>query len=124
MSASFHMSARTPLTRPPIALTAASSSFWRRPVTNTNPASAAKRLAVARPMPLVPPVTTTTLPSNFPVILCLRDPGGKWLALWKQNVHGTKNALDRGIELQCSLYETMMAADLNDYAFFAEVVTH
>jgi hypothetical protein len=62
--------------------------------------------------------------SNVPVIFCLRDPGGKWLALWKQDAHGTKNAVDRGIELQCSLNETMMAADLNDYALFAEVVTH
>src|ERR1700731_2669622 len=42
----------------------------------------------------------------------------------KQGVHGTKNALDRGIELQCSRNETMMAPDLNDYALFAEVVTH
>ena len=81
MSASFDMSARTPLTRPPIVLTAASSSSWRRPVMNTDAPSAAKRLAVARPMPLVPPVTTTTLFSNLPVIFCLLDLGGEWLAL-------------------------------------------
>jgi hypothetical protein len=38
-------------------------------------------LAAARPMPLVPPVTTTTLLSNLPVIFRLLDPGGGWLAL-------------------------------------------
>ena len=81
MSACFDMSARTPLTRPPIVLTAASSSSWRRPVMNTDAPSAAKRLAVAKPMPLVPPVTTTTLFSNLPVIFCLLDLGGEWLAL-------------------------------------------
>src|SRR5258708_13343245 len=42
----------------------------------------------------------------------------------KQDVHETKNAVDRCIELQCSLNETMMAPELNDYALFAEVVTH
>jgi hypothetical protein len=55
----------TPLTRPPICLIAAVSASWRRPVMNTVAPSAAKALAVARPMPLVPPVTTTTLLSNL-----------------------------------------------------------
>jgi hypothetical protein len=36
------------------------SACWRRPVMNTD-APAAKVLAAARPMPEVPPVTTTTL---------------------------------------------------------------
>src|ERR1700751_383846 len=122
MSASFDMSARTPLTRPPIALTAASSSTWRRPVTNTEAPSTAKRLAAARPMPLVPPVTTTTLFSNLPVIFSLLDLRGEWLASEKQHVHGTKSAVDPGNEIQCSSNETMMTPDLNDYALFAEVV--
>src|SRR6202040_4443620 len=117
------MSARTPLNLPPIVLTAAFSSSSRRPVMKTDAPSAAKCLAVARPMPLVPPVTTTTLFSNLPVIFCLLDLGGEWLARERQDVHGTKSAVDRGIELQRSLYETMMAPDLNDYALFAEVGT-
>jgi hypothetical protein len=34
-------------------------------------------LAVARPIPLVPPVTTTTLFSNLPVIFSLLDLSGE-----------------------------------------------
>ena len=71
MSASLAMSPCTPVTRPPICFTAASSASWRRPVTNTDAPSAANAFAVARPMPLVPPVTTTTLLLNRSVIVCL-----------------------------------------------------
>src|SRR5271154_594085 len=124
MSASFDMSARTPLTLPPIPLTAASNSSCRRPVTKTDAPSAAKCLAVARPIPLVPPVTTTTLFSNLPLIVCLLDPCGGLPAAWEEDVHGTLGAVEVKTELQRSLNETMMAPDLNDYALFAEVVTH
>src|SRR5260370_1130842 len=37
---------------------------WRRPVMTTCEPSATKRLAVARPIPLLPPVITATLPSS------------------------------------------------------------
>src|ERR1700687_3026692 len=56
----------TPL---PIAFTASSSSFWRRPVMKTYAPSLTKSLAEAKPIPVVPPVTTATLPCNLPMIL-------------------------------------------------------
>jgi hypothetical protein len=49
----------------PICLTASSSSAWRRPVMKTWAPSATNRRAVARPMPLLPPVMTATFPSSF-----------------------------------------------------------
>src|SRR5215813_3749459 len=64
-SARFSTSPGTPVTCLPICLTASSSSAWRRPVTKTWAPSATNRRAVARPMPLLPPVMTATLPSNF-----------------------------------------------------------
>jgi DNA-binding transcriptional LysR family regulator len=45
-------------------------------------------------------------------------------AAWEEDVHGTLGAVEVKTELQRSLNETMMAPDLNDYALFAEVVTH
>src|SRR5579859_6949022 len=41
------------------------SSFSRRPVMTTFAPSATNRLAVASPIPLLPPVMTATLPSSF-----------------------------------------------------------
>src|SRR5882757_9606972 len=58
-----------PVTLLPISFSAASSSAGRRPVINTCAPSATNRFAVARPMPLFPPVTTATLPSSFPLIV-------------------------------------------------------
>src|SRR5882762_5913530 len=55
----------------PIAATAASSSGWRRPVIKTRAPSVAKRLAVARPMPVVPPVMTAIFPSSLRTMICL-----------------------------------------------------
>src|SRR5882724_2058071 len=40
------------------------SSFSRRPVITTCAPSSTKRLAVARPIPLLPPVTTAIFPAN------------------------------------------------------------
>src|ERR1700674_3641957 len=54
-----------PETLPPIAFTASSSSFWRRPVMKTYAPSLTKSFAVASPIPSVPPVTTAILPSSF-----------------------------------------------------------
>src|SRR5712664_3471174 len=58
-----------PETLVPIAFTASSSSFWRRPVMKTYAPSLTKSLAEAKPIPVVPPVTTATLPCNLPIIL-------------------------------------------------------
>src|SRR5262249_5961861 len=66
----------TPVTCLPTCLTASSSSAWRRPVMKTWAPSATKRRAVARPMPLLPPVMTATLPSSFFDIGLLRCPCG------------------------------------------------
>src|ERR1700677_4192002 len=41
------------------------SSFSRRPVITTYAPSSTKRLAVAKPIPLLPPVTTAIFPANF-----------------------------------------------------------
>src|SRR6266404_5329573 len=48
-------------------LTAEANSFSRLPVMKTYAPSATKRFAVARPIPLVPPVTSAILPSSLPV---------------------------------------------------------
>jgi hypothetical protein len=45
-------------------------------------------------------------------------------AAWKEDAHGTLGAVEVKTELQRSMNETMMVPDLNDYALFAEVVTH
>src|SRR6202023_2376741 len=45
----------------PIALTASSSSFWRRPVIKTYAPSLANSFAVANPIPSVPPVIRAIL---------------------------------------------------------------
>src|ERR1700722_2827571 len=41
------------------------SSFSRRPVITTCAPSSTKRLAVAKPIPLLPPVMTAIFPANF-----------------------------------------------------------
>src|SRR6201999_4530491 len=48
------------------------SSFSRRPVITTCAPSSTKRLAVANPIPLLPPVMTATLPASFFMIFFLR----------------------------------------------------
>src|SRR6267378_5663032 len=61
-----------PETFGPIAFTASSSSFWRRPVMKTYTPSLTKSFAVANPIPSVPPVMTAVLPSSFLAIVFLR----------------------------------------------------
>jgi len=62
----------TPATLAPMAFTASSSSFWRRPMMKTQAPSSTNRCAVANPIPSVPPVMTAVLPSSFLVTLFLR----------------------------------------------------
>src|SRR5262249_55309085 len=52
----------------PIRAAASSSSFLRRPVITTCAPSSTKRFAVAKPMPLLPPVTTATFPESLPMV--------------------------------------------------------
>src|ERR1700741_252621 len=54
---------------PPITATASCSCDWRRPVINTRAPSCAKRFAIPRPMPALPPVTRAILAASLPVIL-------------------------------------------------------
>src|ERR1700737_4114613 len=68
---SFETSPRTAVTLRPISLTAAASSGPRRPVMNTYAPSPTNSFAVARPIPLLPPVTSAILPSSFPMLLRL-----------------------------------------------------
>src|SRR5471032_1325012 len=51
------------------------SSFSRRPVITTCAPSSTKRLAVANPIPLLPPVMTAILPSSFFIVLSF----GVWI---------------------------------------------
>src|ERR1700684_3474795 len=51
------------------------SSFSRRPVITTSAPSSTKRLAVAKPIPLLPPVITAIFPANFcPMLLLICCP--------------------------------------------------
>src|SRR5271169_6442175 len=57
----------TPVTFRPICLAAAVSSASRRPVTKTCAPSFTNCFAVARPMPLLPPVMSAIFPSSLPI---------------------------------------------------------
>src|SRR5437667_228100 len=57
---------------------AAANSGSRRPVMKTYAPSVTNSLAVARPMPLLPPVTSAILPSSLPMYVFL---GCHWLVL-------------------------------------------
>src|SRR5580658_6900915 len=65
MSCRLETSPRTPTTLLPRAFTAPSSSFWRRPVIKTKAPSSTKRFAMAKPIPMVPPVITAIFPCNL-----------------------------------------------------------
>src|SRR5438128_3659662 len=67
----FDASLRTPLTFPPISFTAAASSGSRRPVMKTYAPSFTNAFAVARPMPLLPPVMSAIFPSRLPMSFSL-----------------------------------------------------
>src|SRR3984893_4663825 len=69
------MSPCTPETLLPIAFTASSSSFWRRPVMKTYAPSLTNSFAVANPIPSVPPVMRAILSLSFlniPFLRCCR----------------------------------------------------
>ena len=61
----FDTSPWTPVTLLPISLTAAANSGSRRPVMKTYAPSFTNCFAVARPMPLLPPVMRAIFPSSF-----------------------------------------------------------
>ena len=67
ISATFELSQRTISAPPPKSRFAASSAASSRPVTMTVAPSRRNNLAVARPMPALPPVMTATFPSNLPI---------------------------------------------------------
>src|ERR1700736_4939670 len=91
----FVTSPRTPTAFPPTFFTAASSSSWRRPVMNTNAPSAAKRWAVASPIPLLPPVTTAVLPSSF-LLMVLISPGNRLFQPARNPQRGPRHVLGVG----------------------------
>src|SRR6202011_332869 len=64
-SCSLETSPRTPETLLPIAFTASSSSFWRRPVMKTYAPSLTNSFAAANPIPSVPPVMRAILSLSF-----------------------------------------------------------
>src|SRR5260221_3574346 len=68
----FDTSPCTPVTFFPISFTAAASSRSRRPVTKMYAPSFTNRFAVARPMPLLPPVTSAIFPSSLPMRVLLQ----------------------------------------------------
>src|SRR5438309_6924827 len=63
----FDTSPWRPLTFLPISFTAAANSGSRRPVMKTYAPSFTNSFAVARPMPLLPPVMRAVLPSSLPM---------------------------------------------------------
>src|SRR5579872_1775356 len=65
------MSPATVVTFLPINAAASFNSFSRRPVITTCAPSSTKRLAVAKPIPLFPPVITAIFPANFWALLLL-----------------------------------------------------
>src|SRR3989454_5226859 len=67
----------TPVTFLPIAFTAAASSGSRRHVMKTYAPSFTNCFAVARPMPLLPPVTSAILPSSFPMCGAISPQGSR-----------------------------------------------
>src|SRR5215204_3618681 len=68
MSARLAASERSARASPPIWRAASASVRASRPVMTTRAPSRANSLAVARPIPEFPPVTTATLPSSLPAI--------------------------------------------------------
>src|SRR5271154_7310098 len=64
MSASLETSDCTASKPLPSEAVASSSVFWLRPLMATRAPSSCNRFAVARPMPLLPPVITATFPSS------------------------------------------------------------
>src|SRR5205085_1360067 len=71
ISARLEASERTAKTSPPISRAAASSVRWSRPVMTTRAPCSLNSLAVAKPMPELPPVMTATLPANLPIEILL-----------------------------------------------------
>src|SRR5271154_6928142 len=76
---------------------------------NTCAPSATKRCAVARPMPLLPPVITATFPSSLPMMSLLFD--RKFLFCTVQyrcheNRHGLNNYLPIGTQPASNEHET------------------
>src|SRR5947209_20573244 len=67
----FDTSPCTPVTFLPISFTAAANSGSRPPVMKTYAPSFTNCLAVARPMPLLPPVTSAIFPSSLPMVSLL-----------------------------------------------------
>src|SRR5262245_11969498 len=63
-------SSRSDTSRPPISLTAAASCASRRPVMTTSAPSFTNCRAVARPMPLLPPVIKAIFPCSLPCRPC------------------------------------------------------
>ena len=64
-SARFATSPRAPITFIAISFTATANSASRRPVMKTYAPSFTNAFAVARPMPLLPPVTSATFPLSL-----------------------------------------------------------
>src|ERR1700722_7622209 len=68
MSLELETSARTVVTLRPISWAAAANSASRRPVMKTYAPSATNSRAVARPIPLFPPVRRAPFPSSLPIL--------------------------------------------------------
>src|SRR5579864_8458691 len=69
MPSSRPVSATTPCPAEPRPAAAAATVCALRPTTTTRPPSATRPLATARPMPLLPPVTSATLPANLALFM-------------------------------------------------------
>src|SRR5437588_3174133 len=93
-SARFDTSPCTPVTFRPISLTAAANSGSRRPVTNTYAPSFTNSFAVARPMPLLPPVMSAIFPSSLPMFFSL--PAARHHEIRDDDLNGLVILVERG----------------------------
>src|SRR5436190_1704290 len=90
-SARLDTSPCTASTERPTVFAASSRASWRRPVMTTLAPSAANNLAVANPMPLLPPVTSATFPVSFAMTMLLKMGYAAYpKVIWKcrREIHG------------------------------------
>src|ERR1700716_1277789 len=85
----FDTSPCTPVTFLPISFTAAANSGSRRPVMKMYAPSFTNCFAVARPMPLLPPVMSASFPSSLPMYVPLVAGDGRPLPHQHHSAEGT-----------------------------------
>src|SRR3954467_7875995 len=81
------MSPATVVTFVPMKAAASANSFSLRPVITTCAPSSTKRFAVAKPMPLLPPVMTAIFPANLRLLFIDFSSRRSWLSSLNSGLH-------------------------------------